>query len=117
MIKHTLDLDIVPKATRPSVELNQGDDDFQLEFALSAHTGLLTLSAGMTAEIRGTKPNGVGYTASAALDGNVVTVTGDTNMTDAIGRGIFEITLTNSGKYLSTENFYIYIEPAALAIS
>lgn len=114
MITHNLDLDIVPKKTRPCVELNQGDDDFRLDLTLSAHTGLFTLSSGTTAEIRGTKPNGEGYTASAVLDGNVVTVTGDANMTDATGRGTFEITLTRSGKYLSTENFYIDIEPAAL---
>ena len=114
MIVHKIELDVVPSKSWQEVRLNQDDDDYTIEATLTARSGTFTIESGTTAEIRGTKPDGTAYTAAATISGKVVTVKGDKKMTSAKGRGIFEITLSKSGKYLSTTNFFVNVECAAL---
>ena len=117
MITHNYDLDVVPSGGRRlEIWLNQYDEDFQLVFALKARTGTFVVESGTTAAIRGTKPDGNGYSADAAIDTEsaTVTVTGDQQMTVAAGRSNYEITLYKDGKELNSANFTICVERAAL---
>ena len=114
MIIHEYDIDMVPNGNRVDVWLNQYDDDFILKFNLYARIGELTIPSGTTAAIRGTKPDGNGFSADAVLNEDVVTVEGDQQMTVAAGKSIFELTLYNDGKELNTANFILHIERAAL---
>ena len=61
------------------VRLSQYDADFTLIFELYSTDGTFTIPSGTTAEVRGTKNDGKGYSASATLDitNKKVTVTGD----------------------------------------
>lgn len=114
MITYEFDLDMVPGGRRTEVWLNQYDEDFELKINLIARQGTFTVETGTTAAIRGTKPDGNGFSADCTLEGTVVTVTGDQQMTVAAGKAAFELTLYRSGKELNTANFTVYIERAAL---
>lgn len=98
------------------VRLSQYDDDFTLVFELYSTDGTFTIPSGTTAEVRGTKSDGKGYSASATLDitNKKVTVTGDQQMTAVSGKNIFELTLWKGNKELNTANFILDVEPAAL---
>jgi len=113
MITHTLDLDVVPDKQPKTLWLSQNDENYTLVFNLFARTGELTIESGTTVAINGTKPDGTAYTKAATLNGTTVTVVGDADMTSAAGQGVFELTLTHSGKELNTANFFINFERAA----
>ena len=114
MILQSFKLDVIPDGKKKEIWLNQYDDDFVLQITLFSSAGTLSIPSGTTAAIRGTKPDGNGYSANAVLSDNVVTVTGDQQMTVVAGKAIFEITLYNDNKELNTANFILHIERAAL---
>jgi len=74
------------------------------------------LEDGTTAQIRGTKADGNGYSANCTIDieAQTVTVTGDEQITAAAGDNTFEIRLIKNEKILNTVNFTIWVERAAL---
>ena len=124
MITHTYELDMVPGGVQVVVHLSQYDDDFSLVFNLFARTGTLSVPNGTSVRIRGTKLDGTGYFRT--LSGSygsislsdptrpVVTVNGDKQMTAVAGAQIFELSLIYNNKELSTANFVIWVERAAL---
>ena len=123
MIIHEHRVDMIPNGQRTIVWVNQYDEDFTIQMELFAREGEFTVDTGTTAAIRGTKPDGNGYSADCTLtmvekDNDstvpVVTITGDQQMTAAAGEGEFEITLYKNGEELSTANFTLNIERAAL---
>lgn len=109
-------LDMRPGAVPKIIHLSQYDSDFSLVFRLHASFGTLNIESGTTAEIRGTKKSGTGYSASATLNttNNTVTVAGDAQMTAVAGQNIYEIVLTKNNKVLGSANFILLVERAAL---
>ena len=109
-------LDMRPGAIPKVIHLSQYDSDFSLVFRLHASFGTLNIESGTTAEIRGTKKSGTGYSASATLNttNNTVTVAGDAQMTAVAGQNIYEIVLTKNNKVLGSANFILLVERAAL---
>lgn len=104
-----------PGGYMPTVHLSQYDEDFELKIYPFASQGTWEISTGTTVAIRGTKPDGNGFSADATLSNGVVTVAGDQQITVVSGRAVFELTFYNSaGKELNTINFYAEIERAAL---
>ncbi|MBR0411049.1 MAG: hypothetical protein IJI25_08625, partial [Eubacterium sp.] len=97
-----------------SVRLNQYDEDFNLKINLFSRNGQFSVLTGTTALIRGTKPDGNAYSAEASVNGTVVTVTGNQQITAAAGRAVFELSLRRNGRELNTANFIIDIEQAAM---
>ena len=114
MIYYTTPLNITYGDYPPIVYLSQYDSSFTLYFDLYATGGDLVIASDTTATIRGTKTDGNGYSASATLNENRVTVIGDQQMTAVPGDNIFEIVLTKDDKELSSSNFIIHVERAAL---
>lgn len=98
------------------IRLSQYDDDFTLVFDLYSSDGNFQLQSGTTAEIRGTKKDGNGYSADCTIDIATakVTVAGNVQMTACAGRNVFELVLSKSGKVLSTANFILQVEPSAM---
>lgn len=98
------------------VHVGQYDSDFSIVFNLYASTGTFNLESGTTAEIRGTKKDGNGYSASATIDitNKKVTVAGHQQMTAVAGQQPFELVLLKNNKPLSTANFILDVERAAL---
>lgn len=116
MLTITKKLDMSPHGVPQVIRVSQYDSDFTLEFKLFASGGNFALSTGTTAEIRGTKQSGTGYSASATLDTStkVVTVAGAAQMTAVAGMNIFEIVLKKNNKEISSANFCLMVERAAL---
>lgn len=114
MITYSKKIDMYPGAVPAVFHLSQYDDDFELVCTLFSSYGAFEIQSGTTVEIRGTKADGNGYSVDATISGNVVTVTGDKQMTAAAGKNEFELTLYHSGKELNTANFIIDVERAAL---
>lgn len=117
MITYSDNLNVVPGGVPAIFHLNQYEDDFRLVLTLYSSVGELAISAGTKAEIRGTKTDGKGYSASCTLDSatGTVTVAGHKQMTAVAGNQKYEIVLASGRKDLYTANFYLLVEPAALS--
>ena len=114
MLRHQIDLDVVPGGDLKEIWLNQYDEDFELQFDLFSRDGDFVVQSGTTAAIRGTKPDGNGFSADAVLSGTQVIVAGDSQITAVAGRAIFELTLYKDEKKLNSANFFINVRRAAL---
>lgn len=107
-------LDMTPGGVTPVVHLSQYDEAFQLEFTLYSRAGELDIPSGATAMIEGTKLDGKAYSANAAISGNVVTVTGDVQISAVAGNNPFQIVLKSGNSTIGSANFTISVERAAL---
>lgn len=116
MITLNYTLGVYPAYNGTVAKLSQYSNDFTLIFTLTNDYGDFVLEEGTTAQIRGTKADGNGYSANCAIDieAQTVTVTGDEQITAAAGDNTFEIRLIKGGKILNTVNFTIWVERAAL---
>lgn len=116
MLTLTNRIDMRPGAVPLVIHLGQYDSDFSLVFELYSSAGNFTVESGTTAMIRGTKTDGNAYDADATIDvsAKTVTVAGSEQMTAAKGRNVYELVLTKSGKVLSTANFILDVERAAM---
>lgn len=114
MITYTYDLDMTQGGLPLEFGLKQYDSDFTLIFNLVSKKGEFTIQSGTTAEIRGTKRDGHGYSEDCTISGNAVTVAGDQQMTAAAGIAAFELVLKKGDKELNTATFLIHVERSAL---
>lgn len=116
MVTLSYTLDMYPRAVPVVVHLNQYDSDFELVFTLMTSCGTFNIQPGTTAEIRGTKSDGNGYSANCTIDiaNSKVTVAGHNQMTAASGKNTYELVLKKNDKVLSTANFILWVEPAAM---
>ena len=112
MVTQEFELSVTPVGDPVVVHLNKDDADFQLVFYIDSRSGTFTFESNTSAQIRGTKPDGTKFQASATVStaNKKVTVNGDKNMTNVAGVGIFEICLTHARKELYTQNFKVCIE-------
>lgn len=116
MVTLSYTLDMYPRAVPVVVHLNQYDSDFELVFTLMTSCGTFNIQSSTTAEIRGTKSDGNGYSANCTIDiaNSKVTVAGHNQMTAASGKNTYELVLKKNDKVLSTANFILWVEPAAM---
>ena len=112
----TQPLNMSPGGIPPVIHVSQYDSDFTIVFTLFSTVGGFTIESGTTAMVRGTKSSGTGYSADAAINisAKTVTVTGNQQMTAAAGHNIFEIVLKKNNKEISSKNFVLHVERAAL---
>jgi len=112
----TQPLNMSPGGIPPVIHVSQYDSDFTIVFTLFSTVGDFTIESGTTAMVRGTKSSGTGYSADATINisAKTVTVTGNQQMTAAAGQNVFEITLLKDGKEISSKNFILLCERAAL---
>ena len=112
----TQPLNMSPGGIPPVIHVSQYDSDFTIVFTLFSTVGDFTIESGTTAMVRGTKSSGTGYSADATINisAKTVTVTGNQQMTAAAGQNIFEITLLKGNKEISSKNFILLCERAAL---
>lgn len=120
MITQHFTLDMVPGGLRSVVFLNQYDEDFNLVAHLVSRNSEFTVESGSTVSVRGTKPDGNGYSAEATLGTDdetgepIVTIAGAQQITAVAGHAVFEVTIYKNSKELNSANFSIEIERAAL---
>lgn len=124
MIKIKRKIDMVAGNPPAVINLKQYSDDVIFEFELFASDGIFTVEPGTTVKIRGTKPDGEGYSADATLSSSTdqdtgavtyfVTHNADKQMTAAAGRCPFELCLMYDDKEVNTANFVMAVARAAL---
>jgi hypothetical protein len=127
MLTNRIPLDVSPGEVCPVIHVCQYDAGSRtLVFQLMTREGELSLPSGVQAEIRGTKPDGHGFSYEAQVAGNIVTAELTEQMTAVAGRTVCEIALftgtqpttdtpaSDNYTLLSTANFILYVEHAAL---
>lgn len=114
MIVHEFYLDMVHGERKSEIFLSQYDDDFGLKINLVAWCGEFSVPTNTTAVLRGTKADGNGFIANCAINGTVVMVDGNKQMTAVAGKSAFELTLYNNGKELNSATFIVNVKRAAL---
>ncbi len=108
-------IDIVPGGIPTYVNVSQYDAGTRtLEMELFSSLGTLVIPSGAKASIRGTKPDGNGFSYDATLSGNIVTANITQQMTAAAGNVICEVVLTLDDQEIASANFIIAVERAAL---
>ena len=103
-----------PGGIPPVIHVGQYDDDYTLVFNPFSAAGVFSIESGSTAEIRGTKLDGNGYSADAEIEDGLITVAGDKQMTAIAGMNVFEIVIKSGDKVLSSTNFCLAVEHAAM---
>ena len=127
MITTQIELDVSPGGIAPVIHVSQYDTGSRtLQFNLIATAGDLVLPTGARAEIRGTKPDGNGFSYDCILRGKTVTADVTEQMTAAAGKAVCEIVLYTGTParegaeasadftQLCTANFILFVERAAL---
>ncbi|MBQ9032524.1 MAG: hypothetical protein IJ106_13900 [Parasporobacterium sp.] len=127
MITTQTELDVSPGGIAPVIHVSQYDTGSRtLLFNLIATAGDLILPTGTKAEIRGTKPDGNGFSYDALINGKTVTADVTEQMTAAAGKAVCEIVLytgtparegaeaSSDFTQLCTANFILFVERAAL---
>lgn len=132
MITNSYKLDITPgRSVAPVIFVSQYDTKSRvMQFTLVGDGGTIAYGSNVSAAVRGTKPDGMGfdYAASVSIDDSIadVTVTLTEQMTAVAGRVPCEIYLykgnpatpttpaSNDFEQLATANFILHVERAAL---
>ena len=127
MITTQTELDVSPGGISPVIHVSQYDTGSRtLVFNLIATAGDLILPGGVKAEIRGTKPDGNGFSYECEITGKVVTADVTEQMTAAAGKVVCELVLytgeparegaaaSTDFTQLATANFILFVERAAL---
>ena len=116
MITYTYKVSMTPGGIPVRCKLGQYDDDWTIVFTLYSTYGTFSIESGTTAKIRGTKRDGLGYSANATINisAGTVTVAGDKQITAVAGDNLFELVLLKGTKELSTANIIFSVEPAAM---
>ena len=115
MITYTYDLDVTPGGVPLSVHASQYDGDSRtFVFRLFSSAGELSLPSAAEASVKGTKPDGNGFSYTAERSGNNVTVQLTKQMTAVAGHVRCEIVINLGETELATANFILVVERAAL---
>lgn len=116
MTTQTLNLNLIPHGVQPVVYASQFDEQTgAVIFKLYNDTTPFTIPSGTSILVNGTKPDGTGFSYSAAgYTGNTVTVTMYKQMAAVAGDVRCELRLTRSGQTVGSLNFILRVEPTAL---
>lgn len=127
MLTQTYDLNLSPGGVPLHIDVSQYDAASRtLVFNLFSSDGVVSFPSGTAAEIRGTKPDGNGFSYQASISGNTVTVTLTEQMAAVAGKVNCEIVLykgtpattetpaSQDYQQLATANFILRVERAAL---
>lgn len=108
-------LNLVPGGIIPVVHVSQYDVDRVLTFTLYDGNNAASLPVGTTASIEGTKPSHHGFSYSATVASNVVTVETTQQMTAEKGTVECKLKLTANTQVIGTALFLMEVEQAGLA--
>lgn len=105
-------VNIEPSVMKTVVRLSQNENGRELTFEL---TNVENIPGGSTVTIRGTKPDGVVYSAPGTLSGTTATFTEDTQLTAVAGTWLAKILVTNGANTVATAfvEFIVEKDPVA----
>lgn len=111
MYNQTEKVNIKPKSYLPVFRVSEGDVGRTLTAHLVSDEGDISIPAGATVTMAGTKPSGLGYTVTGTVDGTDVSFDTDAVMTDEPGRIVSEIRIVQDGTVIGTTNVVLSVEP------
>ena len=111
MYNQTNNVNIKPKSYLPEFHVSQNDVGRTLTAHLVSDDGDVTIPAGATVTMAGTKPSGLGYTVTGTIDGSDVSFNTDAVMTDEPGRIVSEIRIVQGDTVIGTTNVVLSVEP------
>ena len=127
MLTQTFDLNLSPGDVPLHIPVSQYDAASRtLVFNLFSSDGTISLPNGTSAEIRGTKPDGNGFSYAATISGTTVTVVVTEQMAAVAGKVLCEIVLykgtpattespaSNDYQQIATAYFVLQVKRAAL---
>lgn len=114
MTTQTKDINMISGGVRSYVNVSQYDVGSEIKFALYDNSSAFTPPAGTTVRVEGRKPDGNGFSYSASLSDNVVTVTVTDQMTVLSGEVLCELRLTKDSVDIGTANFILAVEEAPI---
>lgn len=115
MITYTFDLDVTPGGIPLTIHASQYDASSRtFLFRLFSSAGELALPKGVTATIRGSKPDGNVFSYNAEIIGTQVSIELTKQMTAVAGKVRCEIVLYLGETELGTANFILAVERAAM---
>lgn len=127
MLTQTFDLNLSPGDVPLHISVSQYDAASRtLVFNLFSSDGTISLPSGTAAEVRGTKPDGNGFSYAATISGTTVTVTVTEQMAAVAGKVLCELVLykgtpattespaSNDYQQLATAYFVLVVKRAAL---
>lgn len=115
MITQTYKIDLVPHGEPVVVHVSQYDTGARtLAFELYNGGVAYTVPANVTASVSGTKPDGTGFVYPLTVSGNVASLELEQQMALVAGDVPTEISLTGADGKISSANFIIRVERAAL---
>lgn len=114
MTTQTKDINMISGGVRSYVNVSQYDVGSEIKFALYNNSSAFTPPAGTTVRVEGRKPDGNGFSYSASLSDNVVTITVTDQMTVLSGEVLCELRLTKDSVDIGTANFILAVEEAPI---
>lgn len=127
MLTQTFDLNLSPGDVPLHIPVSQYDAASRtLVFNLFSSDGTISLPSGTAAEVRGTKPDGNGFSYAATISGTTVTVVVTEQMAAVAGKVLCELVLykgtpattespaSNDYQQLATTYFVLVVKRAAL---
>lgn len=116
MTTQRINVDLVPGTSSPSVQVSQGDHELRTIVVTLLNEGKknVTIPAGASVEVRGTKPSGKGFSYDCPFSGDEVTVKVKDQMTAEKGRVPCEIVVELNGHAIGSSNFDMLVEASAL---
>lgn len=110
-------LNLIPGGVMKMVHVNQTDKNMDIQFQIMNGNQPFNVPEGWTGTIRGTKGDAFGYAASVTVTAgsNLVTAHLKEQLTAVAGVGnVFELVFASTSAKVSTENFILAVEKAAL---
>lgn len=116
MITQSINLNLIPGAVPPRVNVTQYDEGSRTIVAnLYNGTSSFTPSAGTTAKVKGTKPDKHGFEYDATISGSTVEIDLTQQMSCVAGDVPCEVELTLGDEVLGTGTFVLRVKASALA--
>lgn len=105
-----INIEIKPTNLPPVIPVSQYDVNRRIELNLVDDTTAYIPPVGTTAVMQGTKPSGLGFTATGTVSGSKVVFETTEELSDEPGRIPAEVVLTSEGQRIGTANFILAIE-------
>lgn len=115
MVTQTYTISTVKNAVPPRVKMSQYDHDSRtIVFTVVNGSGAVMDLTGKNVNVEGTRADGHAFAVSCTVNGNSVSFTETTDMTNQAGDHPAELVISNGSDRLGTMNFVISVEPCAM---
>lgn len=103
-------INMTPDTILPYLKLSQYDVGREISFVMKDGSEEYTVPSGATVKLEGTKPSGLGFTITCAVDGSTATAVTTAGMTDEWGTVVAELVVRQGDDRIGSSNVRFNIE-------